>query len=115
MQKNELEDIRIDVGERIRKIFGNKIKSITYYDIVEEPGRWAFNIGFYAYGYYYIVFTYELDIIGFSIEVGNGRLVSVMNTHDCYSGTDMDAYIQRVAKELELRIPDKYLQAHGWL
>ena len=75
----------------------------------------VFKIGFFAYDYFYIVFTYELDIIGFSIEVGNGRLVSVMNTHNCYSNTDMDAYIQRIVEELELRIPDKYLQTHGRL
>lgn len=115
MQQNDFNDIRIDVDKRIKKIFGDKIRSIEFYDIVEEQGHWAFKIGFFAYDYYYIVFTYELDIIGFSIEVGNGRLVSVMNTHDCYSNTDMDAYIQEVAKELELRIPDKYLQTHGWL
>ena len=41
--------------------------------------------------------------------------MSVSNTHNCYSNTDMDACIQQIAKELELRIPDKYLQAHGWL
>lgn len=49
------------------------------------------------------------------MEVGNGRLISVMNTHNCYSNTDMEAYIQRIVEELELRIPDKYLQTHGWL
>ena len=44
-----------------------------------------------------------------------GRLISVMNTHNCYSNTDMEAYIQRIVEELELRIPDKYLQTRGWL
>ena len=47
--------------------------------------------------------------------VGNGRLISVMNTHNCYSNTDMEAYIRRIVEELELRIPDKYLQTRGWL
>ena len=83
--------------------------------MVEEAGHWSFKIGFFAYDYFYVVFTYELDIIGFSIEVGNGRLISVMNTHNCYSNTDMEAYIRRIVEELELRIPDKYLQTHGWL
>lgn len=97
------------------KIFGNKIRGIEYYDVVEEAGHWSFKIGFLAYDYFYVVFTYELDIIGFSIEVGNGRFISVMNTHNCYSNTDMEAYIQRIVEELELRIPDKYLQTRGWL
>ena len=61
-----------------------------------------------------MVFSYELDIIGFSIEVGNGRLLSITNAHNCYSNTDMDIYIQEVVEELELRIPDKYLKSRGW-
>ena len=115
MQQNNFNDIRIDTGKKIKKIFGNKIRGIEYYDVVEEAGHWSFKIGFFAYDYFYVVFTYELDIIGFSIEVGNGRLISVMNTHNCYSNTDMEAYIQRIVEELELRIPDKYLQTRGWL
>lgn len=83
--------------------------------MVEEAGHWSFKIGFFAYDYFYVVFTYELDIIGFSIEVGNGRLIRVINTHNCYSNTDMEAYIRRIVEELELRIPDKYLQTRGWL
>ena len=115
MQQNNFNDIRIDTGKKIKKIFGNKIRGIEYYDVVEEAGHWSFKIGFFAYDYFYVVFTYEPDIIGSSIEVGNGRLISVMNTHNCYSNTDMEAYIQRIVEELELRIPDKYLQTRGWL
>lgn len=115
MQQSEFYEIRMDIGRKIKKIFGDKIRSIEFYDVVEEVGHWSFKIGFFAYDYFYIVFTYELDIIGFSIEVGNGKLLRVNNTHNCYSNTNMDAYIQRMVEELELRIPDKYLQMHGWL
>ena len=115
MQQNNFNDIRIDTGNKIKKIFGDKIRGIEYYDVVEEAGLWSFKIGFVAYDYFYVVFTYELDIIGGSIEVGNGRFISVMNTHDCYSNTDMQVYIQRIVEELELKIPDKYLQTRGWL
>ena len=83
-----------------------EVKSTIFYDSWNE---------IILLDYFYVVFTYELDIIGFSIEVGNGRLISVMNTHNCYSNTDMEAYIQRIVEELELRIPDKYLQTRGWL
>ncbi len=67
------------------------------------------------YGYFVILFNYELDIIGFSIEVGNGKLIRIINEHECYSNVDMDSYLRKVVEELELRIPDKYLKAHGWL
>ncbi len=56
-----------------------------------------------------------MDIIGFSIEVGNGKLIRIINEHECYSDIDMDSYLRKVIEELELRIPDKYLKAHGWV
>ena len=59
MQQNNFNDIRIDTGKKIKKIFGNKIRSIEFYDVVEETGYWSFKIGFFAYDYFYIVFTYE--------------------------------------------------------
>ena len=114
MQQNDFNEIRMDIGRKIKNIFGNKIRSIEFYDVVEEAGHWSFKISFFAYDYFFVVFNYELDIIGFSIEVGNGRLLSVTNTHNCYSNIDMDTYIQGIIEELELRIPDKYLESRGW-
>lgn len=46
MQQNNFNDIRIDTGKKIKKIFGNKIRGIEYYDVVEEAGHWSFKIGF---------------------------------------------------------------------
>lgn len=37
-----LESIRV----KNKKIFGNKIRGIEYYDVVEEAGHWSFKIGF---------------------------------------------------------------------
>lgn len=115
MQQNDFKEIRTTIGKKIKQSFGNKISSLEFLDVVEVAGHWSFKIKFIAYNYFVIVFTYELDIIGFSIEVGVGKLVSVSDEHSCYSDTDMDSYLQRVISEIELRIPDKYLKAYGWL
>ncbi len=104
----------MEIGRKIKQSFGNKIRGMEFYDIVEKTGHWSFKICFIAYNYFSVVFSYELDIIGFSIEVGNGKLLSVINEHNCYSNMDMDSYLQNVIEELELRIPDKYLKIHGW-
>lgn len=72
-------------------------------------------IRFIAYDYFVVLFNYELDIIGFSIEIGNGKLIRITNEQECYSDVDMDSYLRKVIEELELRILDKYLKAHGWL
>lgn len=114
MQQSEFYEIRMDIGRKIKAIFADKIRSIEFYDVVEEEGHWSFKIGFFAYDYFYLVFSYELDIIGFSIEMGNGRLLRINNTHSCYSNTDMNNYIKEIVEELELRIPNKYLESCGW-
>ena len=114
MQLNDFNKIRMEIGRKIKQSFGNKIRGMEFYDIVEKTGHWSFKICFIAYNYFSVVFSYELDIIGFPIEVGNGKLLSVINEHNCYSNMDMDSYLQNVIEELELRIPDKYLKIHGW-
>ena len=114
MQLNDFNKIRMEIGRKIKQSFGNKIRGMEFYDIVEKTGHWSFKICFIAYNYFSVVFSYELDIIVFSIEVGNGKLLSVINEHNCYSNMDMDSYLQNVIEELELRIPDKYLKIHGW-
>ena len=40
MQQNNFNDIRVDTGKKIKKIFGNKIRSMEFYDVVEEAGHW---------------------------------------------------------------------------
>lgn len=115
MQQNDFNEIKMEIGRKIKQSFGNKIGSLEIFDVVSETGHWSFKIRFIAYDYFVILFNYELDIIGFSIEIGNGKLIRIINEHNCYSDIDMDNYLQQVINEIELRIPDKYLKAHGWI
>lgn len=115
MQYDEFNDIKKNIGRAIKDKFGTKIKGIEIFDVVDEPSHWAFKIRFVAYEYFVVVFNYELDIIGFSLELNEGRYVSILNSHNCYTDVDFDEYIEKVKDNLELRIPDKYLAAYGWL
>lgn len=115
MRQDELVNIKRSIGKAIKEKFGEKIKGIEIFDVVNEPSHQAFKIRFIAYEYFVVVFNYELDIIGFSIELNEGRYVSLLNRHDCYSDISFDKYLEIVQENLELRIPDKYLKAHGWL
>ena len=54
---------------------------------------------FIAYEYFVVICNYELDIIGFFLELNEGRFVSLLNGHDCYSDIDFK----------------KYLKSRGWL
>lgn len=114
MHQDEFMNIKREVGIAIREKFGDKIGGIEIFDVVNEPSHWAFRIRFIAYDYFVVVFNYELDIIGFSIEINEERYISVLSGHNCYSEIDFEKYLQEVQKSLELRIPDKYLKAKGW-
>lgn len=64
---------------------------------------------------FYVVFQYNLDIIGCYIEAGNNICIPLITDKNCYSDTVIEDYISKIKDELELRIPDKYLKAKGWL
>ncbi|QUH28887.1 hypothetical protein [Vallitalea guaymasensis] len=115
MHQNDIKRMRMEIARTIKEVFGNRIKSLEIYDIVEVPSHWAFKIKFIVYDYFVVLFNYELDIIGFSIELGSGKYVSLSQEKHCYSNTDMATFINEIKEELELRIPDKYLIARGWM
>lgn len=49
------------------------------------------------------------------MQMGSDKYISLSCGHKCYSDTNMDVYLEEIKKELELRIPDKYLIANGWM
>ncbi|WP_155974083.1 hypothetical protein [Streptococcus ruminantium] len=102
------------ISEALRRVFSDRIDGISVYDIVEAPNHRAFKIKFCAYNYFILVFNYERDIIGISIDTGSQpiRLSKVKKT---YSGGGLEEYLEEIKQEIELRIPDKFLKANGWL
>ena len=42
-------------------------------------------------------------------------MVALNNSQEWWDEANFDDFFEELQKELELRIPDKYLQAHGWL
>ncbi len=114
MQNDELNDVINSVFKAIQNQFGNRIKDIEIVNVVDVPSYWAFNINFIAYNYFFVVFTYDLGSIGFSLILNQKHPVSLLNSSDWYSNIDFDKYFQMVQDNLESRIPDKYLKAYGW-
>ena len=115
MELNDIQMKAIEVSKKLKSTFGNRITSTKIYDLVDEANHYSFKIGFLAYNYFSVVFQYELDIIGCYIEGGNNACISLILEKHCYSDTNLDDYIAQMKNELEIRIPDKYLKAKGWL
>ena len=116
MELNETEKFAVETSRMIRTYFGNKMDSSGIYDIVEESNHRAFKIDFIAYDYFTIEFDYENDLCEFFIVLSKEVKLSLTKEPTVYSQiTDWDSYLKGIKDELELRIPDKFLKAKGWL
>lgn len=115
MELNETHKKALEVSKTIRKVLPGRVSTTEIYDVVDVPNRHEFKIKFVAYDYFVVIFQYELGIIGCAIECGKNHYLSLVDGQHCFSEVNLDEYFEEVKKNLELRIPDKFLKAKGWL
>ena len=116
MELNETGKFAVETSRMIRTYFGNRMDSLGIYDIVEEANHHEFKIDFGAYDFFAIEFDYENDICEFFIVLSKEVKLSLTKEPAVYSQiSDWDSYLKGIKDELELRIPDKFLKAKGWL
>ncbi|MCK3942912.1 hypothetical protein HCC47_08860 [Streptococcus suis] len=116
MQTNSMLELARKTRKLIRQVFEDKVDTIVAYDIVEDPNHSAFKLKFMAYDYFGIQFSYELGLMGFSIVLNDQFGVSLSKHKYAYSEVeDWERYLREIMAEIELRIPDKFLKAKGWL
>ena len=119
MELNEINDmleLARETRKKIRKIFGERVDTIAGYDYADEPSHQTFKLDFGVYDYFAIEFDYENDICEFFIVLSKEVKISITKEPAVYSQiTDWDSYLKGIKDELELRIPDKFLKAKGWL
>ena len=116
MQLNNMDRLAMGLCDKIEAIFGDRAGTISIYDIVEDPNHQMFKLNFAAYDYFWIQFNYDNDLCGFSIVLNDQFSVSLEDEMRSYMGThDWEAYLKEIMAKIELRIPDKFLKAKGWL
>jgi hypothetical protein len=116
MELNETGKFAVETSRMIRTYFDHKMDCSGIYDIVEEANHHAFKIDFKAYDYFTIEFDYENDLCEFFIVLSKEVKLSLTKEPAVYSQIiDWDSYLKGIKDELELRIPDKFLKAKGWL
>ncbi|EPD86144.1 hypothetical protein [Streptococcus sp. HPH0090] len=116
MLKKSMQELATEVSERIQRAFGDRASDMTIYDVVEVPNHQMFSIKFKAYDYYEAHFGYELSFTDFYIVISKGIGISLpKEKYDFGSITNWDSYLKEIMAEIELRIPDEFLQAKGWL
>ncbi len=115
MVLNDTQQKAIDVCNTIKDAFGNRIGTPKVFDVVDDKDHRQFKIGFVAYNFFSVVFQCESDIIGCYIESGRQDTISIVSGRHCLSDTDLNSFFADVMQQLELRIPDKFLKANGWI
>lgn len=115
MELNKTQLQAVGISKKLRSVLGDRVSNTQIYDVVDEPNHHSFKIRFLAYNYFAVVFQYDLDIIGCHIVFGDGINISLIEGKHCLSDTEIDKYLLDVKKEIELRIPDKYLKDKGWI
>lgn len=107
---DEMSDIIVDM--LINK-FEDKVQDFEIFNIVETPYK-AFSIRFTAYNYFIVLFNYDRGLIGCSIQYGENNFIGLKNSQEWYEKADFDIFCKELQEQLELRIPDKFLEANGW-
>ena len=116
MFENEMDILADEFFDIVKRVFKDKIDDIVFDDIIDEPNYQTFKLEFKAYDYFTIEFDYENDLCEFFIVLTKEVKISLTKEPAVYSQiSDWDKYLKGVMDEIELRIPDKFLKAKGWL
>ena len=113
MQLNETGKMALEFNKKMREYFGDRVKDFVIYDVDDDPNHRAFSIDFDAYNYFNIITTYEKGRFGCSIQYGK-YCIGLDNSQKWWDTADFNIFFKELKEELELRIPDKYLEAKGW-
>ena len=111
---NDTHQMAIRFNTIAREKMGDKVDKFCIFNVNDDVNHRAFSIDFEAYNYFAIRLNYDQGRFGCNIISGE-RMIALNNSQGWWDEADFDAFLIELQKELELRIPAKYLQAHGWL
>ena len=111
---NDTHQMAIRFSTIAREKMGDKVDKFCIFNVNDDVNHREFSIDFEAYNYFVIRLNYDQGRFGCNIISGD-RMIALNNSQEWWDEADFDVFFMELQKELELRIPDKYLQAHGWL
>ena len=111
---NDTHQMAIRFNTIAREKMGDKVDKFCIFNVYDDVNHRAFSIDFEAYNYFVIRLNYDQGRFGCNIISGD-RMIALNNSQEWWDEADFGVFFKELQKELELRIPAKYLQAHGWL
>ena len=114
MQLNETEKKADFIADRLKIFFGKRVDNVVIENVIDVPGHTYFSIKFKAYNYFAVRLNYGVGSFGCCICTG-GIEFGLDNSQKYWDTADFDVFFKELKQEIELRIPDKFLKAKGWL
>ena len=114
MQLNETDKMAMKFNRKAREKFGNRVTDFGIENVIDDPNHRAFSITFKAYNYFVIRLNYNKGRFGCCVDFGEYG-ISLDNSQKWWDTADFDVFFKELKQEIELRIPDKFLKAKGWL
>ena len=114
LELNETEKMASRFDDEIRKRLGDRMGGTVLSDISDTPHYRTFTMRFLMYDYIHVYINYTRGAIACSVRDGD-CYVFLKNSQKEYSKMDIDQFVEELQQEVKLRIPDKYLKAHGYM
>ncbi len=114
MQLNETCKMAKVVTNNLRKNFVEKVDGCCIFDVIDDENNRKFSIEFYFYDYFEMQFDYDKGEIKCGIRCGDKSIIWLENSQKNFETMDFDVFCDELKREVELRIPDKFLESKGW-
>ena len=101
--------------DELLKHFEKRVSEFCISNVDEDESHAAFRVDFKAYDYFWVFANYDRGVFGCSIRQGEALFIPLNSSYQWWEKTDFTHYFEELQSELELRIPDKFLRARGWL
>lgn len=114
MQLNETDKIALDFNKKIRIRFGDRVDDFAIVNVIDDPECREFGVEFCAYDYFKVMINYNKGKFDCFV-CEEGLKLKLNSSQELWETADFDVFFNDIEKELELRIPDKFLDSKGWL
>ena len=112
-ESNETNRMAGKLCNMLKERFGDKVSRIGTLKVIDDPNWREFSIEFEAYNYFPIRLNYDRGSFGCCIDMGEIG-IRLESSQKWWDTADFDVFFDDLERELELRIPDKFLKAKGW-
>lgn len=112
-EPNKTAKMALEFNKKARARFGDRVDDFVILDVIDDPNWREFGIEFYAYDYFIVRLNYDRGRFGCCICEGKYG-IRLNSSQENWDTADFDIFFDDLERELELRIPDKFLKAKGW-